>query len=57
MFPEMQQQMVEKTRGNFDRQNNAAGAFGRWQFTFLIIGAVAYIGWHVTEMYLRTVKH
>lgn len=31
-----------------------SGRYVRWQFRFLILGAVFYIGWHVLEMYIRT---
>ena len=30
------------------------GRWGAWQFRFLILGAVFYVLWHVTEMALRT---
>ncbi|SFJ53841.1 hypothetical protein [Bradyrhizobium sp. cf659] len=30
------------------------GRWGVWQFRFLILGAVFYVLWHVTEMALRT---
>jgi hypothetical protein len=36
--------------------NSERGAeYGHWQFRLLILGAAAYIAWHVFEMYLRTV--
>lgn len=40
----------------FDKKDNAAVAFGMWQFTLLVTGALFYIAWHIIEMYLK-VKH
>lgn len=34
-------------------KNTTAARISRWQYRFLILGAVAYIGWHISEMALR----
>jgi hypothetical protein len=34
---------------NIERSNR----YGKWQFRFLIMGAVFYISWHVLEMWFR----
>ena len=39
----------EALKSNADQAN----AFGRWQFRFLILGALFYVAWHVLEMYHR----
>lgn len=36
------------------QHNLKGGKYMRWQFSLLIAGAVAFIVWHVTEMYFRT---
>lgn len=47
----------EAAHKSFHKADDRAVLWGRFQFFFLIAGAVAYIAWHVTEMYLKTVKH
>jgi hypothetical protein len=38
-----------------EEQSKTSGRPSRWQYKFLIAGAVFYIAWHILEMYLRTV--
>lgn len=40
----------------FNKKDDAAASFGAWQFALLVTGALFYIAWHVTEMYLKA-KH
>lgn len=52
--PELIQIASEKLREILEEQVDQSGWFSRWQFRTLIIGAVFFLGWHLTEMYLRT---
>ena len=38
-----------------EEQARTSGRASRWQYMFLIAGAIFYIAWHILEMYLRTV--
>jgi hypothetical protein len=38
----------------FDSNVSKATFYDRWQFYLLIIGAVGFIAWHITEMIIRT---
>lgn len=38
----------------FDVKNAKANCWWKWQFRFFVAGALAYLFWHVTEMWLRT---
>ena len=44
----------EMLRGLLETKLSRAAWYGRWQFRTLICGGVAYLGWHVYEMWLRT---
>jgi hypothetical protein len=44
----------EDIREAMDSNSNWASRYARWQFRALILGAVAYLGWHIYEMWLRT---
>jgi len=37
-----------------EKQSNESGRYGSYQFKLLILGAAFFIGWHMLEMYLRT---
>jgi hypothetical protein len=37
-----------------DRNAERAAFCAKWQFRFLVSGAIFFLGWHVLEMYLRT---
>jgi hypothetical protein len=39
---------------NLENVNRRANRRARWQYQFLVLGAAFYIGWHVHEMYLRS---
>jgi len=45
----------EQLHGIFEEHSARANSNYRRQFRFLVAGAVAYVGWHVLEMYLRAV--
>lgn len=45
----------EGIRKAIEDNNNRSNRLAHLQFTSLILGAVLYIGWHVLEMYLRTI--
>jgi hypothetical protein len=47
---------IEVTREELNKSASTAGFFNRWQFRCLVLGGVLFIGWHVYEMYLRTVS-
>lgn len=38
-----------------EENSNRGNRFGRLQFHMFIVGSVFYIGWHVLEMYVRSV--
>jgi len=39
---------------SFEKSSNRANRNGKWQFRFLILGALFYISWHILEMWLIT---
>jgi hypothetical protein len=41
-------------RSAIETNSSRSAKYAHWQFRFLIAGALLYLGWHVTEMYLRT---
>ena len=43
-------------RDAIESNSKKALRYARWQSSFLIAGALAYLAWHVLEMYLRTHK-
>jgi hypothetical protein len=53
--PEMIAAASEGIRRAVESNNKRANHLGHLQLTFLILGAVLYVGWHVFEMYLRLV--
>jgi hypothetical protein len=50
MIAETSQVIVQAIESN----NRKASRFAKWQFELLVAGAIAYVVWHVLEMYLRT---
>jgi hypothetical protein len=52
--PQMIAAATEGIRKAIDSNNEKATRYGRWQFWLLVAGAVAYLIWHVLEMYLRS---
>jgi hypothetical protein len=44
---------AEGTRIAFDRNMTTGRKWGIAQFRLLIAGALAYVGWHILQMYLR----
>jgi hypothetical protein len=45
---------VDAIGQHLEELSNKSGKYGSYQFKFLILGAVFFIGWHVLEMTLRT---
>ena len=46
---------INVTRQQAHEMSERSGFYSRGQFRFLILGGVLFIGWHVFEMYLRTI--
>jgi hypothetical protein len=46
----------EVIREAIERDSSRAVRYGQMQFALLILGATLYIGWHVWEMWLRTIR-
>lgn len=46
---------IQGIREALEAHGVMAGRYTRNQFRFIILGAAAYLAWHITEMYLRTV--
>ena len=44
-------------RSAIESNSNRGNRLAHWQFRLLILGAVFYLGWHVWEMWLRTLRH
>jgi hypothetical protein len=40
-------------RDKMEEDSARGGRMARWQFGFLITGAVLYVAWHILSMYLR----
>lgn len=52
-----QQMMAAASEGvqeAIESHSKWAGRFMRWQFNFLIFGAINYLGWHIFEIWLRS---
>lgn len=47
---------IDVYREEITKAARSAGFFGKWCFRLLILGGVLFIGWHIYEMYLRTVN-
>jgi hypothetical protein len=41
---------------SFEKSSNRANRNSKWQFRFLVLGAIFYIGWHVLEMLIKTLS-
>lgn len=46
----------EVMREIIDKQSTGAGRAAAWQFRCLVLGGLAYLVWHILEMWLRTPK-
>jgi hypothetical protein len=45
--------LVAAISEDLEAESRRVGRYGAWQLNFLFVGAIFYIVWHVTEMYLR----
>lgn len=52
--PQLMLAASEGIRQAIESNSNRANRFARWQFACLVLGAIAYLTWHVLEMWLRT---
>jgi len=52
--PQMVQAASEGIMNAIESNANMANQLGHWQFRTLIMGSIAYIVWHIVEMWLRT---
>ena len=52
--PQMMAAASEGIRSAVASNIKWAARYGRWQFSCLLLGAVSYLGWHVLEMWLRS---
>jgi len=53
--PQLIAAAVKIVEEKIDSKSKLASWFARAQFTCLLLGAVCYLGWHVYEMWLRTI--
>jgi hypothetical protein len=53
--PERMEIAIEESRKAIEKQSARSSRYANLQFKLLIMGALLYIGWHVWEMWLRTV--
>lgn len=53
--PELMAIASDGIRKAIESNSNWASRFARWQFKCLLLGAISYLGWHVFEMWLRSV--
>ncbi len=44
----------EGIRRAMESNSHRANSLGHLQFSFLVYGAILYVGWHILEMWLRT---
>ena len=44
----------EKMKEDIDSENEKSIKVGTWQYYFLGLGALSYIGWHVLRLYINT---
>jgi hypothetical protein len=49
-------QISDMLRAGIQKSSSRSVLYYRWQFYMLIIGAVFFIAWHITSMYLRLHK-
>ena len=52
--PQMMAAASEGTLEAIGSHSKWAGRFARWQFNCLLLGAISYLGWHIFEMWLRS---
>ncbi|MDO9012547.1 MAG: hypothetical protein Q7U78_12175 [Gallionella sp.] len=55
IHPEHMAIASEGIRKAIESNSNRASRFAHWQFNCLLLGAISYLGWHVFEMWLRSV--
>jgi hypothetical protein len=48
--------VIEVVMDAMESHNDNAVRMAKWQFRFIIIGALFYIAWHAVEMVLRTLN-
>jgi uncharacterized membrane protein (DUF485 family) len=46
---------ISGVRNALDHNAEKAYLYAKWQFRMLITGGILFIGWHVLEMYFRTI--
>lgn len=39
-----------------EENSSRAGKWGRWQFRLFVAGCLAYVAWHILEMYFRSLS-
>ena len=54
--PQMMAAASEGIREAIKSNSKWAVRFARWQFNCLLLGAISYLGWHVFEMWLRSLS-
>ncbi len=54
--PQMMAAASEGIRQAIEDNSNRANRLGHMQFRFLIAGAILYVGWHILEMWLRSLR-
>ncbi|WP_131728554.1 hypothetical protein [Achromobacter xylosoxidans] len=52
--PELMQYGSDTIREIIEQHGEKSASASRWQFRFLAVGVVFYIGWHVLDMWART---
>jgi hypothetical protein len=52
--PELFEAIVANTNASFDKATRRAARSGRWQFAFLVAGAIALVVWRFWDMFDRT---
>ncbi len=53
--PQLMTAASEGIRSAIEFNSNRASRYARLQFRSLVLGAISYLGWHVYEMFLRSV--
>lgn len=53
--PQLMQAALEGISSAFESNTDKLCSYNNWQFRFILIGAVLFIAWHLTEMAIRTV--
>ncbi len=53
--PQLMAIASEGIRAAIESNSKWSARYGRWQFSCLVLGALSYLGWHVLEMWLRSI--